>query len=304
MTSASAPARRLQVDGLGDGLFGVTDGVYQALVLDTSDGAVVVDAPPSLGVELADVVTATTGKPVSHLIYSHAHGDHIGAAADVVGPDTRIVAHEGTAEFLRRRDDTRRPIPTETFRTSLRLEIGGRRIDLDHRGPNHSADNVFVHLPEQRLVLLVDVVFPGTAPFRGLTASSDVPGFVESHDQLLAYDADTFVGGHFMRWGTRGDVEAAGDYLRDLTAVTREALGSVEFAAVAPRLAAAGRVRHPYEVAAAFDDDVAALAVPGLLARWGDRLEGLHVVVGDHVRTMADSLRWDHNVTPGSRVSR
>lgn len=297
-------SRRLQVADLAPGLSGVTDGVYQALVLDTADGAVVVDAPPSFGRELADVVTATTGKPVRVLIYSHAHGDHIGAAADVVGPDTRILAHERTAELLRRRGDERRPIPTETFRTSLHLEVGGQRIDLDHRGPNHSSDNVFVHFPDQRVVMLVDVVFPGTAPFRGLTVSSDIPGFLDAHDQLLAYDADTFVGGHFARWGSRGDVETARDYLRDLTAVTREALGSVEFAAVARRLAAAGRVRHPYEVAAAFDDDVAALVVPGLGARWGDRLEGLHVVVADHVRTMADSLRWDHNVLPGSPVSR
>lgn len=92
---------------IGGGLHAVTDGVYQAMFLVTDQG-VVVDAPPTIGANLLRAIT--------HVIYSHSHADHIGAA--VLYPAEAIrIAHEETDRFLAFANDPPRPFRTRRFVT-------------------------------------------------------------------------------------------------------------------------------------------------------------------------------------------
>src|SRR3954464_11457178 len=66
-------------------LYWVTDGTYQSAFLTTSDGVVLLDAPPTIGHNLqraVDEIAAANGvsNKVSHLVYSHHHADHAGAS--------------------------------------------------------------------------------------------------------------------------------------------------------------------------------------------------------------------------------
>ena len=62
--------------------------------------------------------------------------------------------------------------------------------------------------PHQKVLMLVDVIFPGWIPFPYLAVANDVTGFIKAHDIALnRYDFDTFVGGHLTRLGTRDDVK-------------------------------------------------------------------------------------------------
>jgi glyoxylase-like metal-dependent hydrolase (beta-lactamase superfamily II) len=92
----------------------VTDGVYQSMFVVTSSGVVVVDAPPSIGANLTKAIAEVTALPVTHMIYSHSHTDHIGSST--VFPDAiPIIAHEETKRLLVRSADPNRRIPTVTF---------------------------------------------------------------------------------------------------------------------------------------------------------------------------------------------
>ena len=71
-------------------LYWVTDGVYQSAFLTTPDGVVLFDAPPSIGGNLrraVDEIAAANGvtNTVTHLVYSHHHADHGGAASCSTG---------------------------------------------------------------------------------------------------------------------------------------------------------------------------------------------------------------------------
>src|SRR5687767_6915129 len=44
------------VEEIGDGLYWVTDGLYQVMFLTTGEGVILVDAPPSLGPNLATAI--------------------------------------------------------------------------------------------------------------------------------------------------------------------------------------------------------------------------------------------------------
>src|SRR5262249_6144538 len=115
-------------------LYWVTDGTYQSAFLTTSDGVVLLDAPPTIGHNLrraVDEIAAANGvsNKVTHLIYSHHHADHAGASS-LFDKDVVRIGHEETRRLLLRDDDPARPAPEETFQDRRGLEIGGERIDL------------------------------------------------------------------------------------------------------------------------------------------------------------------------------
>src|SRR6202165_4800492 len=147
-------------------LYAVTDGTYQSAFLTTSDGVVLLDAPPTIGHNIRRAVDETASangvsNKVTHLIYSHHHADHAGAASLFDDKDIVRIGHEETRRLLLRDNDPARPAPEETFQDKRSLEIGGERIDLAWYGSNHSPDNIYIHLPDHDTLMLVDIVNAG-----------------------------------------------------------------------------------------------------------------------------------------------
>ncbi len=68
------------VEEIGRGLYWVTDGSYQIMFLTTGEGVIVVDAPPSMVDKILAAIAEVTDEPITYVIYSHAHADHIGGA--------------------------------------------------------------------------------------------------------------------------------------------------------------------------------------------------------------------------------
>jgi len=73
-------AKGYLVQQIRDHLYWVTDGSYNTMFLVTDKGVVAVDAPPTIGKNYLKAIAEVTNKPVTYVIYSHAHLDHIGAA--------------------------------------------------------------------------------------------------------------------------------------------------------------------------------------------------------------------------------
>jgi hypothetical protein len=69
-----------------------------------------------------------TEKPVSHLIYTHQHADHI-ANARVFGDVVRVV-HAETARLIHNEQDSARPMPTVTFKDQYTLTVGDQQLEL------------------------------------------------------------------------------------------------------------------------------------------------------------------------------
>jgi glyoxylase-like metal-dependent hydrolase (beta-lactamase superfamily II) len=213
-------------------LYWVTDGTYQAAFLTTPDGVVLFDAPPTIGANIqraVDEIAAANGvsNEVTHLIYSHHHADHVGAASLFDKNVTRI-GHEETRRLLLRDDDPARPPNEETFQDRRTLEIGGERIDLAWHGPNHSPDNILVHLPDHDTVILIDIVNPGWAPIYHSNLTEDIPGYLEAPANALAYSWKHYIGGHNGRLGTRDDVTLHQRYMADIADNSRKAIDTVD----------------------------------------------------------------------------
>jgi glyoxylase-like metal-dependent hydrolase (beta-lactamase superfamily II) len=213
-------------------LYWITDGVYQSAFLTTSDGVVLLDAPPSIGHNIqraVDEIASANGlsNKDEQLIYSHHHADHVCASCLFDKNVTRI-GHEETRRLLLRDDDPARPPNEVTFQDHRTLEIGGERIDLAWHGANHSPDNINIHLPDHDTLMLVDIVTPGWAPAYLANLAEDIPGYLEAPANALAYSWRHFIGGHLGRLGTRDDVAIHQRYMDDITASARRAIDSLD----------------------------------------------------------------------------
>jgi len=232
--SALGPAlndQRYYVGRVERNLYWVTDGVYNSAFLTTDDGVVLFDAPPSIGPNLrlaVDEIAAANGvsNRVTHLVYSHHHADHAGAAS-LFGGDVVRIGHEETKRLLVRDDDPARPAPEVTFTDTYTLEVGGERAELAWHGSNHSPDNIYIHFPGHDTLMLIDVVNAGWVPIYNVNLSEDVRGYMGAPDIALSYPWTHFISGHLGRLATRDDVAVHQQYIADIEAAAEEALASV-----------------------------------------------------------------------------
>lgn len=278
------------MEELADGVFWLGDGSYQSMFAVTGDGVVAVDAPPTLGHNILRAIGRVTTQPVTHVIYSHHHSDHCGAMS--IFPETaRRYAQRATAHRLELLADPDRPLPTDVFDDTLTIDAGDHTFELAYPGPNHAEGNSFIHLPNQRVLMLVDVIFPGWVPFSNLALSAFVPGTMHVTEKALQYDFDHLVSGHVTRPGTPDDVRVQVEYLADLRTTAEAALSSVDL----PSTMAAVDTSNVWAVFRAYLDAVAAATTDDLVPRWKDRLGGADVFTLPNAWAMAESLRLDLN---------
>lgn len=280
------------VEELGRGLYYVNDGAYQMMFLTTGEGVIVVDAPPTTGKNIIAAISSVTDEPITHVIYSHSHKDHIGAAS--IYPDNAIIiAHEKTAAHLRAKNDPDRPPPTQTISESMILEVGNQTLQLDYRGLNHLAGNIYIYAPEQKVLMLVDVVFPGWTPFKNLALAESVDGFLDAHDVILSYDFKHYIGGHLTRYGTREDVETQKAYFADIVQASSKANASMDFDAAFSESSKRGGEGNPWAFTSILLDNVARQCAEEIEGKWGNLLGAVDVFTFDHCWEITEYQRID-----------
>ncbi|GAA1512720.1 MBL fold metallo-hydrolase [Dactylosporangium maewongense] len=286
------PGAGYLVTELGGGAYFITSGTVNTMFLETRNGVVLVDAPTDLGERLLAGIGEVTPKPVTHLIYSHAHADHIGSAHLLARADLQIVAHEFTGRFIQHAHDDRRPLPTEAFNGPRHdLTIDGERLVLEYTGDWHQPGNLFIHLPQRRILTAIDSFTVKNAPFFRLLFSPNVPAYFDAMDRILQYDFDTIVSGHMALPGTPEDVVVNREYIHDLRTSAAEALRTVAL----PQAAAAAGVPDDNRQARlkVWMDAVVTRAAELMPTSWAQRLGGHDIFLTDNLNTVAWSLAND-----------
>lgn len=286
------PEKGYLVEEIGDGLYWITEGTYQTIFLTTGEGVIVVDAPPSIGANILSAIAEVTDEPITHVVYSHSHADHIGAAT-IYPEEALIIAHEETAALLERSNDPNRPLPDITFDDRSALNVGSQHLELEYRGVNHEPGNIFIYAPAQQVLMLVDVVFPGWTPFPRLALAEDANGFIAAHDEILSFEFDVFVGGHLTRLGTREDVEIQKEYIMDIVQAAGEANAAMDIGAAFAEAAERGAPFNTWAGIQIAFDGVAEDCAEAVIPNWVDRLGGVDIFTFDHCWSISESQRID-----------
>ena len=270
------PEKEYYLEEIADGVHFLAGWSHNTMFVVAEESVVVLDAPPSIGEDYLAAIREVTDKPVSHLIYSHSHDDHIGSAH--LFKNATIIAHKATADILKERNDPERPLPTVTFDRAYALDVGGKRIELAYHGPAHGPGNIAVHLPEEKVLAMIDIAFPKWVPIHEFAIAEDLNAYFHIYDALLSYDFTSFIGGH-ANLGTYEDVRRQHEYVIDIRNSAAAALKAVDFKEVGRRSANSGNTY----VAVQFGfDRMASNCEREVVEKWQGKLAGVDVFTYSH----------------------
>jgi glyoxylase-like metal-dependent hydrolase (beta-lactamase superfamily II) len=286
------PKKGYRLQDLGKGLYMITDNAYQSMFMEYETGVVVVDAPPTFGASILKGIAEVTNKPITHMVYSHSHADHIGATSILnLNKDVVIIAHDETKRLLLRANDPTRPIPTVTFADKYDLKVGNQHLELSYHGVAHEPGNIFIYAPAQKTLMVIDVVFPGWMPWRRFALAQDIPGYFAQVEEIGKLDWEVLVPGHVERTGTHADVDLQLEFMADIKNITREALKSTKPGeGLNPT-----DLQNPWAVFDDYIDRVVIKSVNSLTPKWSTKLAGYDVYIWDQAYAMENSLRIDEH---------
>jgi glyoxylase-like metal-dependent hydrolase (beta-lactamase superfamily II) len=237
------PAPRVvEVDKLKDNLYMMRGGGGNSAVFITSTGVVVVDTKnPGWGQPLLDKIKSVTDKPVTMIINTHTHGDHV--SGNVEFPATvEVVTQENTAKNMEAmrtptgitpapgtpanifKENGGRGMPKRTFKNDLTLGKGDDRIELHYYGRGHTNGDAFVVFPALRVMHAGDIFSGKNIP--GLDAVNGGSGLAIADTLTKAADTvkniDTIITGH-SRTMTVADLREYAQFNRDFANDVRAA---------------------------------------------------------------------------------
>ncbi len=167
-------------------------------------------------------IEARFGKPITHLVYSHSHGDHASGGAAFADTATVIVQENAPAELDGVTPDIR-------FSGRMSFTTGGKTIELTALGPGHGSDMLAMVIRPENVAYIVDVVSPGRLPYKDFPGA-DIAGLIAQTRRVEALDFDIMAPGH-SRLGDKADAVEAREYvewLRAAVAAELEAGKTVE----------------------------------------------------------------------------
>ena len=274
------PEKGYYLEEIADGIYFLTGWSHNTMFVVAEESVIVLDAPPSIGDAYLNAIREVTDKPVSHMIYSHSHDDHIGSAH--IFENATIVAHEITAEILEERADPARPVPTVTFDETYSLEVGGKRIELAYYGPAHGPGNIAIYLPREKVLAMIDIAFPEWVPIHEFAIAEDIDAYFHIYDVLLSYDFTHYIGGH-ANLGSYEDVANQQEYALDVKESAAAALQTVDVGQLGER---AGNSRNTYVTVNFGFNRLAGTCEQEVVEKWKGRLAGVDVYTHSHCTRM------------------
>jgi quinoprotein relay system zinc metallohydrolase 2 len=194
----------------------------------------------AVGEALWRAIRARTGLPVSHVILTHMHPDHVFGASVLREGGAEVVGHAGLARALADRQEnyleslailigaeqaigTEAPVVDIEVADAARVDLGGRVLELTAWPTAHTPNDLTVYDPEIGFLFAGDLVFDTHVP----ALDGSVRGWQAVLADLAEAPARQVIPGHggpVLPWPAGGADTAR--YLDVLAADTRAAIDS------------------------------------------------------------------------------
>lgn len=147
----------LEIQKVKDNLYVITGGGGNTAAFITETGVVIVDTKiPGMGPGILEKVKSVTSKPVTMVINTHTHFDHVGSNVAFTGT-VEFVAHENCKSSMEKMpafqsDEGKKYLPGKTYKDKLSLLKGNDKIDLYYFGRGHTSGDTFVVFPALKVM--------------------------------------------------------------------------------------------------------------------------------------------------------
>ena len=221
--------RSLEVETLSDKLHVIRGMGSNVTVLQTDEGAVVIDSMTThlQGRLIREKVKEITGQETVLIINTHYHLDHTHGNPSFQ-PGTRVIATERTLSHLQALDsdfwtgDAARLLPNETFTESLKLNVGTQTLRLLHPGRGHTDGDLVVFIDSEETVVMGDLLFHNYYPNIDLEAGGSVQLWSSTLDRVLEGNFKTAIPGHGATTDRNGIIKFQ-EFMEQLADIGREA---------------------------------------------------------------------------------
>ena len=186
-----------------------------------ANGVALVDTKvANFGHLILERVRSVTDKPITHIINTHYHFDHIGGNT-FFPASVEVVAHENTAKYMQAIGDftlpyTRHALPDRTFRDHMTLLSGDDTIDLYYLGAAHTDGDAFVYFRKARVLATGDAFAYQSLPNIDFGHGGSGIAFPETIATVAATfrDADAVVAAHSAAPFKSSDLADYAEFLR------------------------------------------------------------------------------------------
>ena len=224
-------AAAIEVDKIRPNLYVLKGGGGNTAALVTDAGVTLVDTKlPGWGKPLIDKVKELTDKPVTTIINTHTHFDHVSGNVEV--PATvEVITHENTARLMREANPVLgiqtgpQPnlftqakgvgLPKRTYTDRMTLGPGATEIELRYFGRAHTSGDTFVIFKGLRVLHTGDA-FPNKGiPIMDANNGGSGVNYADTMDKAAALTGiDTVITGHAPATMTMADVKEYADFNR------------------------------------------------------------------------------------------
>lgn len=214
-------AEPLDIQQVKDGLYVITGPGGNVGVRVTGDGVVLVDNKFERNHDaIMGHVQSVTDQPVTYVMGTHHHGDHMGGNP-LFSTHAQIIGHENNRDNMIRGDQP--SPPTLVFADETSIFVGEAEVRAHHFGQGHTNGDAIIYFPDLGTIHGGDLLH-GIAPFIDYGNGGSSKAWITTLEGALELEWDTAIPGHGDLM-TRADVEAFRDQMVSVRARMTELIG-------------------------------------------------------------------------------
>jgi glyoxylase-like metal-dependent hydrolase (beta-lactamase superfamily II) len=272
-----------EIQRLSENVYWIAVSNYNVTVLVGKKSVLLIDAPHGAGQRLLDAIKTITNKPLSAIVYSHAHADHVGDSSVILkklgDKNISIYATEEVRNSLISHNITMPEPVTEII--SERLEFEGHTLEVFNSFNGHTPDNTAFLLKDgdRKILHAIDLVHPDQLEFRSFSNVEDAIAYKNDIDTLMEMNWDVMVTGH-SNLGYKADVKFVQDYIADVQLYIHQGLSKADFSIHF-------KGDSPFEWFAGYSDEIIDFAHKKMAIKYrSGREKEFDIVAKSHVRVM------------------
>ena len=230
----------VEAEKLKDNLWVMKGGGGNSAVFLTADGVTVVDTKlPGWGKPLLDKIKTVTDKPVTRIINTHTHFDHVSGNVEFPA-SIEIVTQENTKGYMDQmnpvyglqtgpqpnlfKQNGGKGMPTKTFKDKMTLGKGADQIDLYYFGPAHTGGDAYVVFPTLRVMHVGDTMPTRDLPIMDKNNGGSAVKFSATIAKAAGVNGvDTIINGHNPTTTTPADLKLYSEFIADFVKFAQDA---------------------------------------------------------------------------------